>query len=72
MSEQAFIFFLVGLCCDEVWYDVPPINACQLQLDRPWLYGNYVIHDGYANIYAFKHYDHSITLVPPPPRPHKN
>ena len=43
------------------------MDACFLLLGRSWLFDNYVIHDGHANTYEFKHKGRSLILTPLPP-----
>jgi len=55
VSKQALIAFSVDPNCIEVLCDVLPMDACHLLLGRPWLFDNYVVHDGHTNTYPFKH-----------------
>ena len=70
--RQAFISFLIGPYHGEVICDVLPMDACHLLLERPWLYDNDIIYDGYANTYSLNHNVKNPTSAPlPPPKPHK-
>ena len=43
------------------------MDACHLLLGIPWLFDNHVIHDRYANTYAFQYMGRNLTLTPLPP-----
>jgi len=70
--RQALISFSIGPYCDEVLFDILPMDACHLLLGMPWLFDNHVIYGRHANTYTFKHNGKGLTLDPlPPPDPHK-
>ena len=72
ISKQALISFWVGPCCGEVLCDVLHMDICHVFLGRPWLFDNYVMHDGHTNTYAMKLKDRNLILAPlPPPKPFK-
>ena len=64
VPKQALISFSVGPYCSVVCCDVLRMDACHMLLGGPWLFDNYVIHDGHANMYAFKLKGGSLSLAP--------
>ncbi|GJV06058.1 putative gag-pol polyprotein [Tanacetum coccineum] len=48
---------------DEITYDVVPIDACHLLLDRPWLFDKHVYHNGHLNTYSLFINGKKITLT---------
>jgi len=48
ISKQTLITFSVGPYYGEVLCDVLSMDACHILFGRPWLFDNYVMHDGHA------------------------
>jgi len=48
--------------CDELWFDVIPMDACHMLLGRPWLFDRKVNHNGYLNTYSFTKDGKKVTL----------
>jgi len=68
ITKQALICFSVGKKYrDNVLYDVVPISACHILLDRPWQFDRHVMHDGFKNTYSLIIDKEKIVLNPLPP-----
>jgi hypothetical protein len=68
VSKRCLISFSIGQKYkDSVWYDVIPMDACQLRFGRPWQYDRHALYDGHANTYTFVKDGAKIKLVPLPP-----
>jgi len=57
------VVFFIGKYCDEVLYDVMPIQVSHVLFGRLWQYDMRVIHDGVTNKYFFEMNEKLITLV---------
>jgi hypothetical protein len=65
VKQRCLVSFSLGKNYkDSVWCDVIPMKACNILLDRPWLYDRRVHYDGYSNTYSFPFEGHRIVLQP--------
>lgn len=53
----------IGRYEDVVIYDVSPIEASHILLERPWQFDK-ASHDGYSNKYLFDHHGIKVVLAP--------
>lgn len=51
VSQRAKVRFSIGKYEDEVYFDVLPMDACHLLLERPWQVYRSAQHDGMKNTY---------------------
>ena len=55
--------FSIGPYHDYANFDVVPMQACSLLLDRPWEYDTDDVHHGRSNTYSFMHNSKKIVLL---------
>ena len=53
MKKQVLVSFSIGKYHDEVLYDVVPMYASHILLDRPWQFDRRANHDGFKNCFNF-------------------
>jgi len=64
VDKQVLICFSIGKYDDEILFDVVPIEASHLLLQRPWQYDRDVVHNGVTNKFSFVHKGQKVTLTP--------
>jgi hypothetical protein len=64
VTHTTRVHFSIGTYHDYTNYDVVPMQACSLLLDRPWEFDTDVIHYGRNNKYTLVHNRKKITLLP--------
>ena len=67
VGKQCLITLTIGSYQDQVLCDVINLSACHILLGRPWQYDKRANHDGYTNIYTFRHEGKLKDLIPLPP-----
>eukprot|EP00257_Ricinus_communis_P017854 XP_015576396.1 uncharacterized protein LOC107261464 [Ricinus communis] len=68
VTEQVWVAFSVQKFQDEVLYDVIPMQACHILLERPWLFDRDVIYKGRSNCYCLTLHNKLYTLIPLSPK----
>jgi len=64
VNSRCLISFSIGKNYqDKLWCDIIHMDACYIQLRRPWLFDGKVIYDGYLNTYTFLKDGKKITLA---------
>nr|XP_043612552.1 uncharacterized protein LOC122584455 [Erigeron canadensis] len=64
VNRQVTIPFSIGSVYeDKIICDVVPMDACHILLGRPWLFDNYVFHNGRANSYSLFVSGKKVTLT---------
>jgi hypothetical protein len=67
VTKTARIHFSIGSYHDFANFDVVPMDACSLLLERPWEFDTDAIHHGRSNKYTLMYKGKKIVLVPMTP-----
>lgn len=58
------ICFSIGKYVDEILFDVVPMEASRILLERHWQYDKVVVHSGVTTKFSFVHKGQKVTLTP--------
>jgi len=64
VDRQVLICFSIGKYVDEILFDVVPMEASHLLLERPWQYDRDVVHNNVTRKFSFVYKEHKVTLKP--------